>query len=316
MIFRLALCLTLLPGLALARTAAQQTQPAVPVAGPLSPPAMCEAAINAAEAGAKLPARVLTSIALRESGRVDPDSGRLRPWPWTINFEGAGHFYASKQEAIAAVQEIQAAGGQSIDVGCMQVNLMHHPDAFATLDDAFDPQRNAVYAARFLTALFGSVGDWGTAIASYHSRTPGVGEPYRDMVVATWNPTDPAVLARLSFQPLSPRPGPIAGLPGTNGLPLVYIPFAQPGPIQISSNMAYRAFIPTTSVYQAFRPMNVAYGDFTRKIAKPRGKPIDMRLDPGIVSSRTLVVPKGIIEGSVLKPSAVKPTVQRPRESG
>jgi hypothetical protein len=313
MICRLVFCLTLLPGLAMARTVHQPSPPPTP---PLTPPAMCEAAIDAAEAAAKLPARVLTSIALRESGRVDPDTGRVRPWPWTINFEGAGHFYASKEDAIAAVQDIQAAGGQSIDVGCMQVNLQQHPEAFATLDEAFDPQRNATYAARFLTSLFGSLGDWGTAIAAYHSRTPGIGEPYRDMVVATWNPKDPAVLARLSFQPLPPRPGPVANFGGP-GQPLIYMPFAQPGPVQISANMAYRAFLPSTSAYQAFRPVTVAYGDFARTriapIAKARGRPLDLRLDTSLVNSgRPLVVPKGVIEHSVIKPSAVKVATRQP----
>ena len=62
---------------------------------------------------------------------------------------GRGHFYDSKAEAVAAVRAMQARGIQSIDVGCGQINLMHHPDAFANLELAFDPQANATYAARF-----------------------------------------------------------------------------------------------------------------------------------------------------------------------
>ena len=42
---------------------------------------------------------------------------------------------------------------RSIDIGCAQVNLMHHPDAFASLEQAFDPMANADYAARFLKQL-------------------------------------------------------------------------------------------------------------------------------------------------------------------
>ena len=296
---RLLLCLILLPGLAMARSTHPPAPPA-PVL-PLTPPAMCEAAIAASEAETSLPARVLTAIALRESGRIDPDTGRVRPWPWTINFEGIGHFYETKEEAIAAVQEIQATGGQSIDIGCMQVNLMHHPDAFATLDDAFDPTRNASYAGRFLKGLFASLSDWGLAIAAYHSRTPGVGEPYRDQVVATWNPKDPAVLAKLSFQPL---PIPIAPLSGF-GLPMIYAPFAPQGPIQIAPNMAYRAFLPSSNVYQSFRPASVTYADFSHKAAKPqRGRPLDLRLNVGLASSgRALVVPEGIVVRGGGKPT-------------
>ena len=315
MIRRLALFLTLLPGLALARNAAQYAPPASAV--PLSPPAMCEDAINGAEAASKLPARVLTAISLRESGRVDPETGRVRPWPWTINYQGIGHFFETKEAAIAAVREIQAAGGQSVDVGCMQVNLMHHPTAFATLDEAFDPRSNAAYAGRFLTDLFASLNDWGTAIAAYHSRTPGLGEPYRDQVVANWNPKDPAVLAKLSFQPLPAVPGQVSGLP------MVYVPFAQPGPVQISANMAYRAFIPTVTAYQSFRPVTVAYADFSPKTVKARatmtarGRPLDLRLSQGLVGSgRALIVPKGVIERPGGKPIAEKPAVVRPRENG
>ncbi len=272
MIRRLALCVTLLPslllvsGLAMARAA--HPPPAVVPAPPLTPPAMCEVAIASAEATAKLPDRVLTAIALRESGRVDPDTGRARPWPWTINFEGTGHFYASAQEAITAVQTIQASGGQSIDVGCMQVNLMHHPDAFASLEEAFDPAHNAAYAGRFLKSLFAALGDWGSAIAGYHSRTPGIGEPYRDQVVATWNPRDPAVLAKLSFQPLPAIPIPIAGLP------MIYAPFAEPGPIQIAPNMAYRSFRPAgEALTRSFRPMTARLWRFRASADRQSARP-------------------------------------------
>jgi hypothetical protein len=265
-----------------------------------------------AEADTKLPARVLTAIALRESGRIDPDTGRVRPWPWTINVEGAGHFYASKEDAISAVQSFQVSGAQSIDVGCMQINLMHHPDAFATLDDAFDPIRNAAYAGSFLKALFASFSDWGTAIAAYHSRTPGVGEPYRDQVVATWNPKDPAVLAKLSFQPLPALP---ASIPG---LPMIYAPFANPGPVQIAPTMAYRAFLPASNVYQSFRPASVAYADFARKPVKPvRVRPLDLRLNMGLASSgRALVVPTGVVERRNVKPAAAKQVARRDGENG
>jgi hypothetical protein len=313
MIRCLALCLTLLlPGAAMARSSHPPAADQPPPPAPLTPYAMCEAAITAAEANTKLPAGVLSAIALRESGRLDPDTGKSRPWPWTINFMGAGHFYDSKEAVIAAVQEIQAAGGQSVDVGCTQINLMHHPYAFASLDEAFEPTHNAAYASRFLKELFAASGDWGFAIAAYHSRTPGVGEPYRDMVVATWNPKDPAVLAKLTFQPLPPLPPQIAGLP------LIYAPFARPGPVQIAPNMAYRAFLPSETVYRSFRPAAATYGDFAAKPIKPsRGRLIDVRLSSSLVNSgRALVVPTGVVEGGGAKFVPLKQPAKRPGESG
>src|SRR5579884_4260905 len=115
---------------------------------PHSPYQLCSRAIALAERGAGLPAGLLPAIGRVESGRPDPLTGGVQPWPWTINAEGVGHFFDTKADAIAAVQALQAQGIRSIDVGCMQINLMHHPDAFATLDEAFDPLANARYAAR------------------------------------------------------------------------------------------------------------------------------------------------------------------------
>lgn len=164
-------------------------------APPSDPSLYCETAIVGAEQALHLPPRLLGAIANVESGRPDA-SGRLHPWPWTIDAEGRGQFFATKAEAIAAVRALQASGVRSIDVGCMQVNLMHHPNAFASLDEAFDPGANAQYAARFLNTLYGASGSWLIAIAAYHSETPAIGADYQQRVVARWRmPGAPAVAA-------------------------------------------------------------------------------------------------------------------------
>jgi soluble lytic murein transglycosylase-like protein len=151
---------------------------------PQAPDSHCEAAIGAAARTARVPGDLMAAIGLVETGRQDPVSGIWRPWPWAINAEGKGLFFGSKSEAIAAVRNLQAAGVRSIDVGCMQVNLMHHPDAFATLDEAFDPKRNASYAGRFLNELFQRSGDWMTAAGWYHSSTAGLAAEYVKKVAA------------------------------------------------------------------------------------------------------------------------------------
>lgn len=148
-----------------------------------SPFGQCDAAITAAtKAASREPDKLLPAIARVESGRLDPSTGRVRPWPWTINVEGTGHYYDSKAEVIAAVQAFQAKGVRSIDVGCMQVNLMHHPKAFSDLDEAFDPAANARYAVRFLSSLFQQAKDWHLATAWYHSMAPDRGEEYQRLV--------------------------------------------------------------------------------------------------------------------------------------
>src|SRR5579863_5161320 len=160
---------------------------AEPVAMPPGTPGLlCRAAIAASERANGIPPHLLAAISRVESGRHDPVTGDVHPWPWTANAEGQGYFYNTKAQAVAAVRDMQARGVESIDVGCGQVNLMHHPDAFPSLEVAFDPEANAAYAGKFLKALFDQTGDWTTAVAMYHSATPEFGDDYRKKVLAAW----------------------------------------------------------------------------------------------------------------------------------
>ncbi len=151
-----------------------------------SAPLSCTAAGNAAEQAAALPANLLVSIGMVESGRPDPVTGRVAPWPWTVNADGAGHYFDTKQDAIAFTRLAESSGAADVDVGCFQISLQNHPDAFASLDDAFDPAENANYAAAFLTQLKSQSGSWDSAIADYHSATPDLGLPYQRRVLAAW----------------------------------------------------------------------------------------------------------------------------------
>src|SRR4029079_10379480 len=103
---------------------------------------------------------LLSAIASTESGRYHEGLQIKVPWPWTINVGGKGYWFDSKEEAIAAVRKYQHRGIQSIDVGCMQVNLYHHPEGFASLDQAFEPEHNVAYAASFLRSLYQEDGTW------------------------------------------------------------------------------------------------------------------------------------------------------------
>jgi hypothetical protein len=147
---------------------------------------LCRAAITEAERGANLPRGLLQAIGRVESGRRDPETGQFAPWPWTINAGGEGKYFPTREAAIAHVRQLQARGVRIIDVGCMQVNLHHHPNAFASLEQAFDPLTNARYAARFLTELNGGRADWRQAAGHYHSQTPERAGPYREKVLAAW----------------------------------------------------------------------------------------------------------------------------------
>ena len=195
------------------------------------PATLCETAITSAEYANRLPPRLLAAISLTETGRVEPASGRVRPWPWTINANGEGQVFETRQAAILAVKALQVRGVLSIDVGCLQVNLMYHPDAFTSLDQAFDPRANASYAARFLNSLYAGTKGWTTAIAAYHSETPALGAPYRILVMARWQNGDPHFA--VTHQP-------------------AYGDFAHDD--KAYDSHSYGAFAPGAQVYGAFTP--------------------------------------------------------------
>ena len=155
----------------------------------------CGPAIAAAEQAEGTAPGLLAAIGVVESGRRDARTGLRAPWPWTVTAEGVGTFYRDKAQAILAVRGLQALGITSVDVGCMQVNLMHHPAAFLSLEAAFEPSTNARAAARFLGALFKRLGTWPAAAAGYHSLTPTLGAEYGRLIAAVWGGAPVPVVA-------------------------------------------------------------------------------------------------------------------------
>jgi hypothetical protein len=148
---------------------------------PLLPPAanqLCRQAITAAERAHGIPSHLLAAIARVESGRRDQTSGTFNPWPWTINMDGQGSFYDNKLQAVAAAASMRPRTTRSIDVGCMQISLIFHPDAFPSMAQAFDPGSNADYGARYLVQLYGKTNSWPKAVELYHSATPEIGQDY------------------------------------------------------------------------------------------------------------------------------------------
>lgn len=162
---------------------ARTAQKSLPVQG------LCAAAIDRQEARHKIPNKLLQAISMVESGRWDPQTRSKTAWPWTVTANGKGRFFPTKRAAIAHVMKLKGQGISVIDVGCMQVNLHYHPDAFKSLSAAFDPKRNADYAAKFLTKLKREHKFWRKAVQHYHSATPSKRVPYQNKVYAAWQDT-------------------------------------------------------------------------------------------------------------------------------
>jgi hypothetical protein len=151
----------------------------------------------------RIPKSLLRTLAIVESGRVLEKKTMMLPWPWTINVNGKGHVYATQKEAIQAARKFRRQGWTSIDVGCMQINLKHHPHAFCSLEEAFDPMSNIAYGASFLIKLKERFRNWKQAISHYHSATFDRGNAYADKVFNRWktfNSTNPTALLCIKDQ--------------------------------------------------------------------------------------------------------------------
>ncbi len=147
---------------------------------------LCAAATARRERADAIPAHLLRAISLAETGRWDAAEGVNLAWPWTVTAEGEGRYFDTKADAMAEVKTLKARGIGNIDVGCMQINLRYHPNAFADLDKAFDPATNVAYAARYLKDLHASLGSWTRAAGAYHSKDPTRGRAYRSRVMRLW----------------------------------------------------------------------------------------------------------------------------------
>lgn len=148
--------------------------------------AICAWAAAKVERVHRIPERLLGAISVAETGRWDRLARRRFAWPWAVGSPAGGGYFATKKEAIAEVRRLQRRGVKNIDVGCMQINLEYHPDAFATLDQAFDPMENAEYAGHFLRRLHGRTRSWSRSVALYHSGFEQRGRRYWRRVAAIW----------------------------------------------------------------------------------------------------------------------------------
>ena len=149
----------------------------------------CAAAVARQEIRLGIPRGLMQAISRAESGKWNGARRAKLAWPWTVYAEGKGRYLPTKSFAAAEIYRLRQRGVDNIDVGCMQVNLMHHPKAFATAEHALDPDRNAAYAAVFLVSLKQAHGSWRTAVQRYHSATPARQAAYLGRVYTEWRKT-------------------------------------------------------------------------------------------------------------------------------
>ncbi|NHO33439.1 transglycosylase SLT domain-containing protein [Acetobacter fallax] len=129
----------------------------------MAAPMSCEQAATIVEHALDLPQGLLAIIGRVESGNH----------PLAVDVSGTPIQFARLDLAVDAVETMLHSGAfgarPHLDVGCFQINLGWHPDAFASVESSFDPLINGVAAGQLLRRLHVMTGDWHKAVARYHA---------------------------------------------------------------------------------------------------------------------------------------------------
>ena len=137
----------------------------------------CDRAAVQAAKKTGIPVKILLTITRIETGRTRQN--QTEPWPWTLNVNGAGHWFKTKAAALSYAKDQRQNGSKNFDVGCFQINYRWHGSHFSSLEKMFDPNANAAYAAAFLKSLFLETQSWPIAIGAFHSRTDQYAQLYK-----------------------------------------------------------------------------------------------------------------------------------------
>ncbi len=174
---------------------------------------LCDRAATGAAAQTGVPVEVMLALTRAETGRNR--QGQLQPWPWAVNQAGQGHWFDTAAAAQDFVQAQLSLGYSNLDIGCFQLNHRWHGMRFPDLATMFDPEANALYAARFIAGKYRETGDWVRAAGAYHSGTDSFAERYAGRFAEILDGVQPAPLHLAALD----LPG--AAPPRVNAYPLL-----------------------------------------------------------------------------------------------
>ena len=112
-----------------------------------------------------VPMNLLYCVAKQESWRPN---NKGRPWPWTLNIQGAPRYLESKQAAYIEFQNAKKYTS-NIDVGLMQINYRWNRNHFSSDFEMLDPYTSIRVAAKIIKKYHSQSNDWWDAVGRYHS---------------------------------------------------------------------------------------------------------------------------------------------------
>lgn len=114
--------------------------------------------------------KLLYAIALAESKkRADENRREVRPWPWTVNVNGKGTWFDTREDAEIFIKDFFAKGGNNIDIGIMQINYRWNGHLVSSPLDLLDIETSIKVAEIILKdAMASAPGDIELGIGRYH----------------------------------------------------------------------------------------------------------------------------------------------------
>ena len=127
------------------------------------------------------------AVAMTESGQSHLSLSQWRPWPWTLNIKGRGHYFVSRQAAWRALLDALAEEDPSVDIGLMQVNWRYHRRDLGSPWQALEPYHNLRVGAAILKRCRTPNIDWWDSVGCYHApNDPARAQRYRERVRGHW----------------------------------------------------------------------------------------------------------------------------------
>lgn len=126
---------------------------------------------------------LIYAVAMAES-KKRVGTASVSPWPWALNIAGKGSYYATLDEARAALDEALSLGIKSIDVGPMQINLRWNGHRVQNPADLFDLATSARVGAEILSeAIASNPTDLVIGVGRYHNWDDALARPYGTKVL-------------------------------------------------------------------------------------------------------------------------------------
>lgn len=132
--------------------------------------AICDVVIVRASEVTDVPVDVLRAVARAASGQNPNDTSA--PPPWSVRIAGKHHQFETREAALLFVFARFIHGVRSFDVGCFHLSYTATGTAFASIEEMFDPQTNALFAADMLRRLHASTGSWKNAVKASFAQRP------------------------------------------------------------------------------------------------------------------------------------------------